>query len=319
MRFKKITMGDKEEIESIFSQVESRDCDRSFASAWLWKDHYNVDYTVEEGMLIFRSVSEHGTSFSFPVGNGDKKAALRLIREYCREEGIPFKLHSLSKEDEEFLNREYPGVFCIEFSRDDADYVYLAEKLQTLSGKKYHGKRNHINKFMESHQWSYESIDDSNREECLEMLEEWKIQNCLEEDREKHDEICVSRNSLLYMEELGLKGGALRAEGKIIAFSVGEQLTKDTFVVHIEKAFSEIQGAYPMINQQFVIHEAKDCTYINREDDCGEEGLRKAKLSYRPVMMVEKGYACLAAEQECGCTSRHTELGDRGETMQKGA
>jgi hypothetical protein len=297
MQFKEISLQDKEEIECIFSQVDSRDCDMSFASAWLWKDHYNVDYTIVEGMLVFRSVMEE-TSFSFPIGSGDKKAAIEAVREHCREENIPLLFHSLSREDEEFLNREYPGQFEVEFVRDDADYIYLAEKLRTLSGKKYHGKRNHINKFQENHQWSYEAIDDSNREECLAMLEEWKMGNCTEENLEKHDEICVSENALRYMEELSLKGGAIRAEGKIIAFSIGEQITEDTFVVHIEKAFSNIQGAYPIINQQFVLHEAGDCMYVNREDDCGEEGLRKAKLSYRPVMMVEKGYASFVGENQ---------------------
>lgn len=310
MQFKKISLKDKEEIESIFSQVDSRDCDRSFAAAWLWKDHYEVDYTIVEGTLVFRSVID-GTSFSFPVGAGDKKAAIEAIRTYCKENGLPMLLHSLSKEDEEFLEQEYPGEFDIEFCRDDADYIYLAEKLRTLSGKKYHGKRNHINKFTENHQWSYEPIDDSNRQECLDMLAEWKKQNCDENDREMHDEICVSKNALLHMEELELKGGAIRAEGVIIAFSIGEQLTEDTFVVHIEKAFANIQGAYPIMNQQFVIHEAGESMYINREDDCGEEGLRKAKLSYHPVMMVEKGYASLVSERQN--TVRETE------EMQKGA
>lgn len=298
MIFKEISLQDKEEIDSIFSQVDSRDCDMSFAAAWLWKDHYQVDYTVIEGMLVFRSSMDDEISFSFPIGKGDKKKALDLLRAYCKEEEIPLRLHSLSREDEAFLQEKYPGEFCINFYRDEADYIYLAEKLRTLSGKKYHGKRNHINKFKENHKWSYERIDDSNREECLLMLEEWKKQNCDGNDLEKHDEICVSKNALLHLEELGLIGGAIRAEGIIIAFAIGEKLTEDTLDVHIEKAFSNIQGAYPMINQQFVLHEAGDCIYVNREDDCGEPGLRKAKLSYHPVMMVEKGYAALICEQE---------------------
>ena len=294
MQFKKITLEDKEEIDSIFKEADSRDCDMSFAAAWLWKDHYKVDYTIVEGMLVFRSRMEEDTSFSFPIGAGDKKAAIEALMTYCKEEGISLHFHSLSRENEEYLNQEYPGAFHIEFDRDEFDYVYSTEKLRTLSGKKYHGKRNHINKFTENHEWSYEPITDANRQECMDMLEEWKKQNCTEENLEKHSEICVSENALCHMEELSLKGGAIRAEGTIIAFSIGEQLTEDTFVVHIEKAFGHIQGAYPLINQQFVIHEAGDCMYINREDDCGEEGLRKAKLSYRPVMMVEKGYAYLA-------------------------
>lgn len=295
MQFKKITLEEKEIIDKIFRQTASRDCDMSFAASWLWKDHYKVDYTVVDDMLVFRSVLDE-TSFSFPIGTGDKKKAIEQIRAHCKEEGISLRFHSVSREDEEFLEKEYPGQFVIEFDRDEADYVYLAEKLRTLSGKKYHGKRNHINKFVENHEWSYEPITDANRQECLDMLAVWKKQNCTEEDLDKHNEICVSENALRYMDALSLKGGAIRAEGVIVAFAVGEQLTEDTFVVHIEKAFSHIQGVYPLINQQFAIHETGDSMYINREDDSGEEGLRKAKLSYRPVMMVEKGYAYPAEE-----------------------
>lgn len=296
MQFKKITLEDKEVIDSVFRKEDYRGCEMTFACAWLWKDHYALDYALVDGMIVLRSTL-NGTSFSLPIGIGDKKAVVEKLRKYCKEEQIPFHLHGVSREGEEFLNREYPDEFMIEFNRDDADYVYLAEKLSTLSGKKYHGKRNHINKFKGNHEWNYEPITDKNREECLAMLAEWKNQNCAEEDLEKHSEICVSENSLIHMEKLGLTGGAIRAEGVIIAFAIGEQLTKDTFVVHVEKAFGHIQGAYPLINQQFVIHEAGDSVYINREEDCGEEGLRKAKLSYRPVMMIEKANAWLISEQ----------------------
>ena len=101
--------------------------------------------------------------------------------------------------------------------------------------------------------------------------------------------MCVTLNSLRLFEELELKGGVLRSDGKVIAFTIGEEICEDTFVVHIEKAFADIQGAYPMINQQFVEHECMGYRYINREEDTGEEGLRKAKLSYRPVFIEEKG------------------------------
>ena len=101
--------------------------------------------------------------------------------------------------------------------------------------------------------------------------------------------MCVALNALRLLEELGLSGGLLRVEGEVVAFTIGEPLNQDTFVVHIEKAFAEIQGAYPMINQQFVEHEAQNYLYVNREEDTGSEGLRKAKLSYRPAFLVQKG------------------------------
>ena len=119
----------------------------------------------------------------------------------------------------------------------------------------------------------------------------WRELNGCEADEEKHAEICVTLNFLRLFEELEMRGGALRVNGDIVAFTLGEPvgMRQDTLVVHIEKAFSDIQGAYAVINQQFAIHEGKDFRYINREDDVGEEGLRKAKLSYKPVFLIEKG------------------------------
>ena len=104
-------------------------------------------------------------------------------------------------------------------------------------------------------------------------------------------------NSLRLQKELELKGGILRVGGEIVAFTLGEPVSDDTFVVHIEKAHAQVRGAYQMINQQFLAHEVADYTYVNREDDTGDEGLRKAKLSYRPAFLVEKGTVTLKGDE----------------------
>ena len=121
------------------------------------------------------------------------------------------------------------------------------------------------------------------------MALRWRNDNGCNDDLEKNAEMCVTLNALRLFEELGLTGGVLRVDGEIVAFTIGEPVCSDTFVVHIEKAYAEIPGAYNMINQQFVEHECMDYTYVNREEDTGAEGLRRAKLSYRPVFLVEKG------------------------------
>ena len=122
----------------------------------------------------------------------------------------------------------------------------------------------------------------------------WRNRNgCEDGDEGKLAEVCVTLNSLRLMKELHLTGGCLRVGGKVTAFTIGERLCSDTFVVHIEKALTEIEGAYPMINQQFVQHAMEGYTYVNREEDTGDEGLRQAKLSYRPVFLVEKGVVTL--------------------------
>ena len=127
------------------------------------------------------------------------------------------------------------------------------------------------------------------------MALSWRNHNGCEDDPEKNQEMCVALNSLRLFKELHLKGGLLRVNGKVVAYTLGEPVSDDTFVVHIEKAYADIRGAYTMINQQFLEHEVKDYTYVNREEDTGDEGLRTAKLSYRPVFMVEKGIVTLKA------------------------
>ncbi len=200
-------------------------------------------------------------------------------------------MYNVTPDNFELLEKWYPGRFQIEYERDNADYVYESEKLAALPGKKLHGKRNHVNKFKSiyANRWSYESISRENVEECFQMALRWRNDNGCNEDLEKNAEMCVTLNALRLFEELGLTGGVLRVDGEIVAFTIGEPVCSDTFVVHIEKAYAEIPGAYNMINQQFVEHECMDYTYVNREEDTGAEGLRRAKLSYRPVFLVEKG------------------------------
>ena len=288
--FKRPELEDKELISSYFAKAPGRSCERTFVNVYLWSRHYKVKFAVIEDALVFRDEGD-GFAFSYPAGKDEAvKKALEALMEYCRERKCPFRLYNVTEEHFAQLCGWFPDRFQIRYDRDAADYVYETEKLATLAGKKLHGKRNHINKFKALYpDWSYESLNDDNVEECFQMALKWRNQNGCDDDAEKNAEMCVTLNSLWLYKELGLRGGVLKIGEKIAAFSVGEPLCSDTFVVHIEKAFPDIEGAYPMINQQFVLHECMDYTYVNREEDTGAEGLRKAKLSYRPVFMVEKG------------------------------
>lgn len=288
--FKRPELEDKELISSYFAKAPGRSCERTFVNVYLWSRHYKVKFAVIEDALVFRDEGD-GFAFSYPAGKDEAvKKALEALMEYCRERKCPFRLYNVTEEHFAQLCGWFPDRFQIRYDRDAADYVYETEKLATLAGKKLHGKRNHINKFKALYpDWSYESLNDDNVEECFQMALKWRNQNGCDDDAEKNAEMCVTLNSLRLYKELGLRGGVLKIGEKIAAFSVGEPLCSDTFVVHIEKAFPDIEGAYPMINQQFVLHECMDYTYVNREEDTGAEGLRKAKLSYRPVFMVEKG------------------------------
>ncbi len=290
--FKRTELEDKEVISDYFKQYPSRSCERTFVNVFLWSRHYPVKWAVIENTLVFKSEDEEHLSFAFPVGKEeDVKNVIPVLTAYCEDRGYPFSMYNVTPDNFVKLEEWFPGKYEIEYQRDYADYVYESEKLAALSGKKLHGKRNHINKFksMFEERWSYETMTKDNLEECFQMALKWRNDNGCEEDAEKNAEMCVTLNSLRLFEELELRGGILRVDNEIIAFTLGEPVCSDTFVVHIEKAFADVQGAYPMINQQFVEHECMDYQYINREEDTGAEGLRKAKLSYRPVFLVEKG------------------------------
>lgn len=290
--FKRAELEDKEIISDYLTRYPSRSCERTFVNVYLWSRKYPVTWTIVEQTLVFKSEDQEHLAFAFPAGEDeDIKRTLEILKQYSEERGKPFVMYGVTPEFYEKLEAWYPGRFDVTYDRDGADYVYEAEKLATLSGKKLHAKRNHINKFKSMYEgrWSYETMGEENLEDCFQMALRWRTENDCENNCEKRAEMCVTMNSLRLFRELDLVGGVLRLDGEVIAFTIGEPVSEDTFVVHIEKAFAEIQGAYPMINQQFVEHECMKYKYVNREEDTGAEGLRKAKLSYRPAFLVEKG------------------------------
>lgn len=289
IEFRKPVMEDKALVTGYIKQKKTRSCEDTFGNLLLWARFYNIRIAEVEGMLVSAIMGET-LSFHYPYGVGDAKKCIESLMEYSEEQGQEFRMHCVTPEEFEELESLFQGEFEIEYDRDIADYVYEAEKLRNLSGKKYHGKKNHVNKFKKTYEnWEYVSMTGEHAEEAFQLLLKWKELNACMENHEKNAESCVASNYLRLFDELDVCGGILRVNGQAAAFSIGEQVCDDTMVVHIEKALTEYEGAYTMINQQFVEHECQHVTYVNREEDTGDEGLRKAKLSYRPVFMVEKG------------------------------
>lgn len=296
MEFQTPTISDIEKIREMTGRNTKRSCEMSPANIILWARHYHTEIAFWEDNIIFRSQREDNCyaycCSLLDAANG--KALFDKIVQLAKDEENPFLMYCVSEQEWEQIEKWYPGCYQITYDRDGADYIYAREKLATLSGKKLHGKRNHINRFEEANpDWRYESITDDNEEECARMAMHWCMDNCMTEQEEiefdKIDESKLVVYAIRHRKEFGMIGGALRAGGRIIAITLGEPLTKDTFVVHFEKAYSDIQGAYPMINREFVRHELSDYRYVNREEDIGLEGLRKAKLSYYPEILLEKG------------------------------
>lgn len=267
----------------------------SFTSNFIWRKVYNLSAARFEDRLIIMSDPEN-PSFIFPSGAGPVDQVVRALYGYCHERGKPLIFNTLVNEDRDKLESAFPGKFRIIPDRNDFDYYYEAERMITLSGKKLSAKRNHINRFMMNNpDWSYEAITRENIMDARKMSLEWCKSAGCREDESLFLESCAVEQAFGHFFDLGLTGGLLKAGGRVIAFAMGEPLNEDTYLIHIEKAFYEIQGAYQMINQLFAQENCRGHKYINREDDAGDEGLRKAKLSYDPVFLMEKSSAELIA------------------------
>lgn len=288
IKFHEITLADKTWMDARFAEDDRNACEYTFANNFIWRKVYQVEVTEICECLVIRFVENKKYCYSYPVGAGDKKAAIERLLFICEQEKYPLVMSPLSEIDRQQLMKWFPGKFLIEADRDDFDYIYAREKLTSLAGKKLHGKRNHIARFKDGGDWSYEPMTDENLEECRTMTYSWIKMRSDKWNEEMEEEIMVLHEAFDHMKELGLVGGVLRREGAIVAFSMGEPLNSDTFVVHFEKAYPDMQGAYPMINQQFAINACEGYDYVNREEDTGDPGLRKAKLSYYPEILLKK-------------------------------
>lgn len=292
IKFHEITLADKKWMDEKLAEDGRNACEYTFANNFIWRKTYQVEVAEACGCLVIRFKENERYCYSYPVGAGDKKTAIELMMKECQNAGRKLQMSPLSEEDKKQLAVWFPGHFLIAPDRDDFDYIYSREKLATLAGKKLHGKRNHIARFKDGDDWSYEPMSADNLEECRRMTYTWIRMRSEKWNEEMEEEIMVLHEAFDHMEELGLVGGVLRKAGEIVAFTMGEPLNEDTFVVHFEKAYPDMQGAYPMINQQFVQNACEKYTYVNREEDTGDPGLRKAKLSYYPEILLKKYVAC---------------------------
>lgn len=286
--FHPISLDNRDWINEKLREDNLNLCEYTFANNFVWSQVYHVQVGCAYGCGVVRYRGKDNYQYSFPFGNGDKKAMIEHLRKICAVHGRRLNFYPLTEKCRYELMDWFPGMFEICANRDNFDYVYTVEKLSTLRGKKLHGKRNHIARFMDEGDWHYEPLTEKNMDECRRMAKEWTSLRAEKWNEEMELEVGVLEVACANFHALGLCGGVLYKGDKIVAFTIGEPLNTDTFVVHFEKAFPDLQGAYPMINQQFILHEAQNYQYVNREEDTGDLGLRKAKLSYYPDLLVKK-------------------------------
>ncbi len=287
--FHEITLKDKINVERCGSYHNYHMCERCFVDLFIWRYHYKTRICFLEGFLLIKMTPPDGgpDRYISPIGEGDLSKVLDALEEDALERRIPYRLVSVAEPMIARIETVKPGKFIFSHDSEDGDdYIYLAEKLRTLSGKKLQSKRNLVNRFKAEYEgrWSYEDITPETRKDAFEFHLKWCEQNGCAHDREFEGETCAIIQALDNFEALGMHGGILRLDGNVIAFTLGCRATEDMYIVQIEKADHNIAGAYQMINQQFVLRNCDDVEYINREEDLGLEGLRKAKHSYYPVM-----------------------------------
>lgn len=287
--FKKPEFSDKVWIDECLKKSDFMASEYCFGNIYSWHNILNAKVANVGGFMCERLESSTAMRYVYPAGEGDVKKVIELLKADAAENNKSFSIIGVPKEKTGLLNELFPDEYDIFETRDYFDYIYNTEDLANLKGKKYSSKRNHISRFCDNNpDWQFEEITENNIDECYQMNLKWCEINLCDNDESIRQESCAVKTAFKAYQSLGYKGGLIRAKGEVVAFSMGEPLNSETFIVHIEKAFSDIQGAYPIINREFVRAFCTDYKYVNREDDSGSEGLRKAKLSYKPAIILEK-------------------------------
>lgn len=294
--FNPITLEARSEILSRTLNGTSQICDLAFANLYGWAGRYGTSWAVIHDTLVigFQPLGRSHPAYLMPICDSDEgfRGCLEALRGLASNGGYPLVLMGVTPRCRERLDRLAPDAFLYLSDEGAQDYIYLRERMCSLSGKSLQSKRNHINKFERLYpSYVYEEISRDNLAECLAIEEAW-LSNSDQNSGEGEEFRMIKRLTDAY-EALELQGGAIRVEGKIVAFSLGSPINNTTFGVHVEKALTEYEGAFTMINREFARRIPEHYTYINREEDLGLEGLRKSKLSYKPEIVLPKDVAIL--------------------------
>ncbi len=281
-----VNLSRQEIFKDFLSKYPLEASEYNFTNIFAFRKAYNFKLSLLYGNLIILKDTEPVSVFC-PVGNSQISDVLKEIYGYLKKHT---KDPCLERVPESFVNTCLGSQenFVIEEEREHFDYVYLVKELVRLKGNKFHDKKNKINKFKSIYQYKYEPLVPALIDECLAFEDDWcEVRDCGKYPGLKKER-CAILQMLNHFSSLNIKGGIIRVDKRIVALTLGEKFLKDTMVIHIEKANADMPGLYQVINQEFLRHEASDCTYVNREQDLGIDGLRHAKMSYNPAHFVKK-------------------------------
>ena len=272
LEFKTPEIDDKAWVDECFKYLKTMNCDYTFGNIFVWSTEYSTKISRFKDFFICSWGRGKETNFGVPIGTGDFKEAVGAVIEYAKANDVE------------------PNSFDFIYDEGYGDYIYEVAKMAELHGKKYHGKRNHITNFKKNNpNWSFEIINNDNINDCINLHAKW-IETHIDDSDISFEFEAVLKAFENY-DKLGFVGGIIRIDNEAVAYTFGEPISDETFVTHFEKAPPEIQGAYPIINQEFTKNCLMNYKYVNREEDLGLEGLRKAKQSYFPEIFLKK---CIA-------------------------
>lgn len=298
IQFQKLNPKEKAAYNEYLLNSGQRGCEYNFSNLYLWG---RQKAAFLEDSLVFFSQFNQRSVYLFPLCRGNLKDTIDAIIHDAQSRGIPCRLTSLTHDDCDALEALYPNKFRFHHDRNSFDYIYNVEDLATLKGKKFQKKRNHLNKFKQLHpDYRLEPLTDANTPMVEDLLRRWYAHK-LELDPSGDyymEQVAISR-ALRHREELDMEGLVLMDGDELLAMTLGTHLAANTFDVQFEKAIDE--SAYVAMCSGFAAHlmeKYPHLQFLNREDDLGIEGLRKSKLAYNPVMLIEKHWACLT---EDGC------------------
>lgn len=289
---KELNLTDKPSFDRILADLQPKVSDLTFTNLFMWQYSYGLrvfyDETLDYWFLLAKP--SRWRTFYLPVigdwSDEDKlRKALRTMDDLMKEEGSDLLLRRVPRRLGEALRRIDPSLILKE-ERNTFDYLYRSSDLVSLAGRKYHSKRNHLSQFQRKYRWEYLPITSEIIKECTKLETEWFNLKSFESTPNSEEQaIALVLNNFA---ALGVVGGVIKIDGEIQALAVGERLNEKTAVIHIEKANTNFEGIYAAINQQFAADQWGNFELINREEDMGIEGLRKAKLSYHPTELIEK-------------------------------
>ena len=290
LEFRRITLNDRDKVNKLLAFSDFRGCEYSFANnlAWCRLADSQICFFKDFYIVCAFGTEDNIPTFILPSGKGGYREVIEEMKRFSEKNGYPLRLCGVTEKSLEMLNEFYPDAFSAELDRDGSDYIYLRSDLAELKGKKFHQKRNHLAKFKRIES-EFSLISEMDYDDCISFIV--SDYNSRFDESTNHSAIAEQYAVNTYFnnfEELGLNGGIIRIDGKIAAVTIGERLNSDTFCVHIEKADRSFDGIYTGICNKLVNVCTEGFTYINREEDLGIEGLRKSKLSYHPVFLLNK-------------------------------